>query len=92
MSNETQTCTIPIQYLPNPIYCLRVVHIDDHRMLVEPACAAAISAIYTGLIQRLQNEHRLPGRLGTGVLLIVCGGISVTAKMLNDWKTKFGIK
>ena len=65
--------------------------IDDHRILVEPACAAAISAIYAGLIQRLQNEGRLPSRLDTGILLIVCGGVSVTAQMLNDWKIKFDI-
>jgi len=59
--------------------------------MVEPACAAAVSAIYSGLIQRLQNEDKLPAKLNTGVLLIVCGGISVTADMLSDWKTEFGI-
>jgi len=70
---------------------LRDCFADDHRVLVEPACAAAISAIYCGLIQRLQNEGRLPAHLNTGILLIVCGGISITADMLNAWKTQFGI-
>ena len=74
-------------------YCMKVVYntADDHRMLLEPACAAAVSAIYSGMLQRLQNEGRLSAQLNSGILLIVCGGIGVTADMLNSWKTQFGV-
>jgi len=46
---------------------------DDHRFLVEPACGAALSLIYS-------NHEAL--RKYNSVLVIVCGGIGLTAKDL----------
>ncbi len=55
--------------------CLRFA--DDHRVLVEPACGAALSAVY-------ERAEPLSGR--TPVLVIVCGGAGVTRAMLDDWE------
>lgn len=55
--------------------CLRFA--DDHRILVEPACGAALSVVY----------DRAPVLSGKEpVLVIVCGGAGVSLALLNRWK------
>lgn len=54
--------------------CLRFA--DDHRVLVEPACGAALAAVY-GRAQPL--EGREP------VVIIVCGGAGVNRELLAQW-------
>jgi L-serine/L-threonine ammonia-lyase len=50
--------------------------LDDHRVLVEPACGAALAAVY----------ERAPALAGRGdVLVVVCGGASVTREQLASW-------
>ncbi|RNF33218.1 serine/threonine dehydratase family protein [Paracoccus methylarcula] len=51
--------------------------LDDHRVVVEPACGAALSIAYA---------H--PGRLSPygRVLIIVCGGATATVGQLLDWQ------
>ncbi|XP_074547886.1 serine dehydratase-like [Halichoeres trimaculatus] len=61
--------------------------LDEERVLVEMACGASLAAVYSGLIQRLQSEGRLPTLLGP-LLVIVCGGSSVDMKQLTDLKIK----
>lgn len=61
--------------------------LDEERVLVEMACGAALAAVYSGLIQRLQGEGRLPTVLGP-LLVIVCGGSSVDMKQLTQLKLK----
>jgi L-serine/L-threonine ammonia-lyase len=57
--------------------CLRFA--DDHRVLVEPACGAALSAAYAPA----------PQTAGRGPLLvIVCGGAGVTRRLLEEWDRK----
>ena len=54
--------------------CLRFA--DDHRVLVEPACGAALAVAY----DRAQPvEGRAP------LVIIVCGGAGVTRELLQDW-------
>ena len=55
--------------------------LDDHRVLVEPACGAALAAIYDGseLIEHAQN-----------VLVIVCGGMGVSMSQIDAWQQKLG--
>lgn len=65
---------------------------DDHRILVEPACGASVAAIYGGVIQRLQSEGKLPAKMESGIVVIVCGGISITQNMLADWKNDFQLE
>ncbi|XP_046559358.1 serine dehydratase-like [Haliotis rubra] len=67
--------------------CLRFA--DDHRMLVEPACGAALAAAYSNIIPALQQEERL-AEVKT-VLAVVCGGGSVSLDMLQAWKKQFDL-
>lgn len=47
----------------------------DHRVLVEPACGAALALAYT------------PGALGSyqNVLVVVCGGATATLEQMREW-------
>lgn len=54
--------------------CLRFA--DDHRVVVEPACGAALAAVY-GRAKPL--EGREP------VVVIVCGGAGVNRELLEQW-------
>jgi L-serine/L-threonine ammonia-lyase len=54
--------------------CLRFA--DDHRVLVEPACGAALATIY----------DRAAPLLGVGaIVVIVCGGAGVNLPLLEEW-------
>jgi L-serine/L-threonine ammonia-lyase len=51
--------------------------LDDHRVLVEPACGASLAAVYAGgaFVEDRQD-----------LLVIVCGGGGVTMRALADWR------
>ncbi|MGY5805730.1 pyridoxal-phosphate dependent enzyme [Rhizobium sp. LEGMi12c] len=55
--------------------CLRFL--DDHRVLVEPACGAALAVAYTHA-DRLAHFER--------VLIIACGGATATLAQLQAWQ------
>ncbi|KAM3871388.1 serine dehydratase-like [Diretmus argenteus] len=61
--------------------------LDEERVLVELACGAALAAIYSGVIRRLQDEGRLPVPLRP-LLVIVCGGSSINIEQLNKLTRK----
>ena len=63
---------------------------DDHRILVELACGAALAGIYSNVIRDLQNQGKLQHDLQS-VLVIVCGGRSITLQKLLDYKASFGL-
>ncbi|XP_012586373.1 PREDICTED: serine dehydratase-like [Condylura cristata] len=65
--------------------------LDDERMLVEPACGAALAAIYSGLLGKLQDEGRLPRPLAS-VVVIVCGGNGINSRELQALKAQLGQK
>ncbi len=50
---------------------------DDHRVLVEPACGAALSTVYAALLPPHDD-----------VLVIVCGGASATRAALAAWESE----
>ncbi len=50
--------------------------LDDHRVLVEPSCGAALAAIY----------EAAPAVVGRRTLVVVCGGASVTLAQLAEWE------
>lgn len=54
--------------------CLRFM--DDHRMVVEPACGASLALAYRAgeLLSRYER-----------VLVIVCGGVTATVEQLQRW-------
>lgn len=55
---------------------------DDHRLLVEPACGAALAILY----------EKLPIIRSYGtIVLIVCGGNGVSLDLLSRWKSQFQI-
>ncbi|KAH8852032.1 Serine dehydratase-like [Schistosoma japonicum] len=60
--------------------------LDDHGMLVDPACGAALSTVYSGYLSRLQLEGRLPRP--SNILLIVGGGRNVSLRQLIDWENQ----
>ncbi|XP_074895748.1 serine dehydratase-like isoform X2 [Buteo buteo] len=64
--------------------------LDDERMLVEPACGAALALLYAGRLQRLQREGRLRTPLDS-VVVVVCGGSSVQAAQLQALKNQLGL-
>jgi L-serine/L-threonine ammonia-lyase len=51
--------------------------LGDHRIMVEPACGACLSAVYNGcdFLKDKQN-----------VVVIVCGGVGVTMSQLEEWR------
>ena len=54
----------------------------DHRMLVEPACGAALAVLYSG---RLRNSIAGP------IVVEVCGGSGVNLELLQLWKERFSL-
>lgn len=56
--------------------------LDDHRILVEPACGAALAAVYNGA-EFLQDKQTI------GV--IVCGGAGITQPQLRQWQREFNL-
>ncbi len=55
--------------------------LDDHRVLVEPACGAALAAVY-GQAPTLR-EHAT-------ILVIACGGVGATLAQLQAWREALG--
>jgi L-serine/L-threonine ammonia-lyase len=53
---------------------------DEHRVLVEPACGAALSAGY---------DRAKPLEGLEPIVFIVCGGAGVSLRLLDEWKGKF---
>jgi L-serine/L-threonine ammonia-lyase len=54
---------------------------DEHRVLVEPACGAALAAVY-GRAAPLEGLQP--------IVVIVCGGAGVSLRLLDEWKKRFG--
>jgi L-serine/L-threonine ammonia-lyase len=60
--------------------CLRFC--DDHRLLVEPACGAALAAVYTAAPALA---------MASSVVVVVCGGAVVDAASLRATARKLGV-
>lgn len=61
--------------------CLKFA--DDHRLMVEPACGAALSLIYSKVFETKGYNK---------IAVIVCGGNIVNRALMQDWKQKLGIE
>mmetsp|Transcript_5991 Transcript_5991/g.12547 ORF Transcript_5991/g.12547 Transcript_5991/m.12547 type:complete len:401 (-) Transcript_5991:425-1627(-) len=58
----------------------------DHRLLVEPACGAALAAVYSDRLR----EGTLAGlEEGTALVVEVCGGSGVDLSLLEGWRREF---
>ncbi len=58
--------------------CLRFA--DDHRLLVEPACGAALAPVYAAAPPLRARPQDGP------VVVVVCGGAGVTLGQLQQWQ------
>ena len=67
--------------------CLRFA--DDHRVLVEPACGAALAAVYGG---QKKAETWLKGLKDGPIVVEVCGGAIVDRGVLEAYAKQFGIE
>lgn len=54
--------------------------LDDHRILVEPACGASLAPVYDAH-EQVRGKRR--------VLVVVCGGVGITAEQLRAWSQQF---
>jgi L-serine/L-threonine ammonia-lyase len=64
---------------------------DDERTLVEPGCGATLSAIYCGVLEKLQSEGFLPNLTTGPIVVIVCGGNGISLRLLKEWAESFNI-
>ena len=54
--------------------------LDDHRFLVEPACGAALAAVYEpGML------HDIFPASDQSIVVIICGGSTVTLDLIRQW-------
>lgn len=56
---------------------------DGHRLMVEPSCGAALSLLYSGIIEASAYKT---------IVVIVCGGNIVSTDLLQQWKEKVKAK
>ncbi|MGA9341094.1 MAG: pyridoxal-phosphate dependent enzyme [Rhodanobacteraceae bacterium] len=61
--------------------CIRFA--DETRVLVEPACGAALAGIYENA-SALVHARR--------IAVIACGGIGISLKQLREWSARFGVE
>ncbi|MGH0142335.1 UNVERIFIED_CONTAM: hypothetical protein FKN15_039230 [Acipenser sinensis] len=64
--------------------------VDDEKILVEPACGAALAAVYCNTIRKLQGEGKLSRDLES-VVIVVCGGNNITLGQLQRLKEQLGM-
>lgn len=57
---------------------------------MEPACGAALAAVYSGVVCRLQDEGRLPRPLAS-LVVVVCGGSNISLAQLQALKAQLGL-
>ncbi|ELK15485.1 L-serine dehydratase/L-threonine deaminase [Pteropus alecto] len=65
--------------------------VDDEKILVEPACGAALAAVYSHVVQKLQGEGKLHAPLSS-LVVIVCGGSNISLAQLQALKKQLGMK
>ena len=54
-------------------------------MLVEPACGAALSAVYSQVDLDLKSAAEGP------IVVVVCGGNMASIDLFNQWRKDLGI-
>lgn len=58
---------------------------------MEPACGAALAAVYSRVVQKLQGEEKLRAPLPS-LVVIVCGGSNISLDQLQALKKQVGMK
>jgi len=64
---------------------------SDHRMLVEPACGAALAVLYSERLRTplLQSNNVLQQYPQAPLVVEVCGGSGVNVDLLSMWKEEY---
>ena len=64
---------------------------SDHRMLVEPACGAALAPLYSDRLRAnlLEEMHKSGRGDDSAIVVEVCGGSGVNLDLLDAWKKQF---
>ena len=58
--------------------------LDEHRVLVEPACGAAVALLRAERHRHLFAKHE-------SVVVVVCGGSGVNWQIMEQWRKDFGL-
>lgn len=61
---------------------------DDERILVEPACGAAVALAYDGRLKRCLKDFSPESK----VVIVVCGGSRIDLKTMEDYRKQFGAR
>ncbi len=70
--------------------CVRFL--EDVRILVEPACGAAIAPAYNGDLRRHLGDGLDEAEWAArNVVLVVCGGSNISFDILAEYKKRFGL-
>lgn len=65
---------------------------SHHRMLVEPACGAALAPLYSDRLRtKLLEELKSKGEESSVIVVEVCGGSGVNLDLLEGWKKQFAV-
>ena len=56
--------------------------LDDHRLLVEPACGAALALLYS-------ERQRAAVASFDPLVVVVCGGSGVNWEIMQQWRAQF---
>jgi len=60
--------------------------IDEHRVLVEPACGASLAVAYEKQIKELLQKLNIEVNSSSKIVIIVCGGQLVNQELFENWK------
>jgi L-serine/L-threonine ammonia-lyase len=58
----------------------------DHRMLVEPACGAALAVLYSDRLRNHYFSPNLADHSNGPVVIEICGGSGITIDLLKEWE------
>ena len=59
-------------------------------MLLETSCGASLAALYSGIIQKLQESEKLPNDI-KNIVVIICGGNAINLQELERLKKMFDL-
>eukprot|EP00111_Clytia_hemisphaerica_P004090 TCONS_00011699-protein len=80
---------LPVQVTDQETISACYKYLNDFKSLVEPACGASLTLMYSDILQKLLEQGKLSNI--DSVVIIVCGGHSLTIDNLLAWKKEFNV-
>ena len=59
-------------------------------MLLETSCGASLAALYSDVIPKLQETHKLPNDI-QNIVVIICGGNAINLPEMERLKNMFDL-